>query len=399
MSARPDQRPATGAAISRHVPVEEKLKLWVRSGGRCAICNRYLLEDEFTAHAVNLAELAHNVGHKPTAGSPRGEDGLAVALRNLADNLLLLCGDHHRVVDSRLTRGEYSVEALREIKQRHEDRIEYLTGLGEDAETVVPRVVGAIRGGNVELSEETVRAAIRSHTTRYPRYGLGYGGAGIELDLRRLPPEGTEGYWAAAASQIRWVLDGPVRDGVRRGEIRHLSVFAIARMSLLALVGYHLDDKIPLELYQKQRDGDEGWRWDDSATPVDFELRRARRGDDLARAALVVSLSGTIAAEDLPDTVADDCPMWEIRPVGVPGNPDILRSFVSLENFASSYRDFLSRLEQEQPDASVVDVFPAVPVSAAITLGRAVMRDVHPALRLHERDSSGRFAPALELNR
>jgi hypothetical protein len=99
MSARPDQRPATGAAISRHVPVEEKLKLWVRSGGRCAICNRYLLEDEFTAHAVNLAELAHNVGHKPTAGSPRGEDGLAVALRNLADNLLLLCGDHHSVVD------------------------------------------------------------------------------------------------------------------------------------------------------------------------------------------------------------------------------------------------------------------------------------------------------------
>ncbi len=398
MSARPDQAPATAAAISRHVPVEEKLKLWVRSGGRCAICNRYLLEDEFTANPVNLSELAHNVGHKPTARSPRGDDELAVALRNLADNLLLLCGDHHRVIDSSLTRGEFTVEALHEIKRRHEDRIEYLTGLGEDAETVVLRVVGAIRGGNVELSEETVRAAIPSHTPRYPRYAIGYGGADIELDLRGLPSEGTDGYWVAAASQIRWVLDGPVRDGVRRGEIRHLSVFAIARMALLALVGYHLDDKIPLDLYQKHRDGDQGWRWDDTATPVDFELRRIRRGDDLARAALVVSFSGTIAIEELPDTVVG-CPVWEIRPVDVPGSPDILRSFASLENFASSYRDFLSRLEQDQPETSVVDVFPAVPVSAAITLGRALMRDVHPALRLHERDSSGRFVPALELNR
>jgi hypothetical protein len=188
----------SSGAAPRTITDAEKLKLWVRAGGRCEICNKYLLEDEFTQQPVSLAELAHNVGRQKSGGSPRGLADLSVKERNRAENLLLLCGDHHRVIDARVTRGEYTVDRLLEIKTRHEDRIAYLTELGEDAETVVFRVIGEIRGAAVELSRETVRRAVQT-SHRYPRYELAARGGDIELDLRQLPAEGSGDYWAEAA--------------------------------------------------------------------------------------------------------------------------------------------------------------------------------------------------------
>src|SRR3954447_6219392 len=117
---------------TRHIRVDERLKLWVRAGGRCQLCNRYLLENEYTGHALPLGELAHNVGWKPDAASPRGDYPLSVERRNRAENVLLLCGEDHRTIDARVTRGEFTVEALREIKRRQEDRIRYQTAMGED---------------------------------------------------------------------------------------------------------------------------------------------------------------------------------------------------------------------------------------------------------------------------
>ena len=124
---------------------------WVRSGGRCAICNTYLLEDDFTGQVFNFGEMAHNVGRKTTTQSPRGLDPLPVAERNRAENLLLLCEKHHKLVDNKLKLAEYTVVDLRRIKQTHEDRVKYLTGMGPDQQTTVLRVVGDIRTGAVRF--------------------------------------------------------------------------------------------------------------------------------------------------------------------------------------------------------------------------------------------------------
>jgi hypothetical protein len=91
----------TVEAAPKSIPEAEKIRLWTRAGGRCEICNKYLLEDEFTGHPASLADLAHNVGRQKKAGSPRGLADLPIEERNKAENLLLLCGDHHRVIDSK----------------------------------------------------------------------------------------------------------------------------------------------------------------------------------------------------------------------------------------------------------------------------------------------------------
>lgn len=383
---------------SKNVPTAEKLKLWVRSGGRCVLCNKYLLEDEFTQQPVNLGELAHNVGRKASPESPRGGHPLEIDKRNLAANLLLLCGDHHRVIDALVTRGDYTVEELHQLKRRHEARIKRLTAMDEDCETVVLRIVGTIRGAATEVSERNVRSAVVAKSGRYPHYGLNYRGADIEIDLRGIPNEGCADYWSSGQAIIDDAMQR-VADGVARGEIRHLSIFPLARIPLLAYAGYRLDDKVPTEIFQKQRGDSEDWGWDPTGEGISFKHDLLQQGTHPAHAALLLSLSGTINRDELPPEIRETFSLWSIGPDGGQPNRDIMRSALTLQRFARTYHDFLSTLEHEVPAARELSVFAAVPTTAAVTIGRGVMRDAQPVLRIYDRDQRGSYSFALEINR
>lgn len=389
--------PTSVTSISRHIPQDQQRLLWVRAGGRCELCNKYLLEDPSTIETLNLGELAHNVGHKNNARSPRGENPLPVERRNDADNILLLCGDDHHSIDDKINRGVYTVEFLRERKRIHEDRIRYLTGMGEDAETVVLRVIGDIRGAPVELSEQMAARAVLAAGRRYPRFGWGYGGADFEVDLRGLPSEGSPLFWQVGQGRIEEQLAGRLRDAVARDQVRHLSVFALARIPLLACVGAHLDDKVPTELFQKQRGGDEGWGWDPTAAPVTFAFERLREGNS-TQVAVLIGLSAPLSVEDLPGELAD-ATVWTITPREQAPSRDVLRASASLDNFARAYHDCLAEIEGARPKPVAVDVLPAVPATAAVTLGRGLMRGAQPAVRIYDRIRPDEpFEFALEIN-
>ena len=380
---------------STHIPEPEKIKLWVRAGGRCAFCNKYLLRDQLTVQPLNLAELAHNVGRKATAKSPRGLDPLPIAERNKAENLLLLCKDHHTLIDDGLKRGEYSVTYLDELKRAHEDRIEYLTDLDVDRETTVVRVIADIRGSAPDVSRETIRQAVLDQA-RYPRFPLAFGGQDLEIDLRHLPGEGTPEYWAAGKQRIDEALDHRLNEGIRRHQVRHLSIFPFARIPLLVYFGYQLDDKVPTTLYQKHRGTDEGWHWDETAPAVEFAHSTTRGGDDRSRVTVVLSLSGTVDLTELPAELADTT-VVTLAPRDETPNPNLVRSIASLSNFRTALQRLLGELEATHKGADI-HLVAAVPVTAAVACGRSIMRDAHPAVVVYDRQGSS-YGAALEINR
>jgi hypothetical protein len=59
-----------GRQRGRAIPDNVRLEVWVRCGGRCAICNRYLLDGGMTGRTLRLGELAHIVGRHNSALSP-----------------------------------------------------------------------------------------------------------------------------------------------------------------------------------------------------------------------------------------------------------------------------------------------------------------------------------------
>ncbi|MFD0546866.1 SAVED domain-containing protein [Streptomyces mexicanus] len=87
---------------------------------------------------------------------------------------------------------------------------------------------------------------------------------------------------------------------------------------------------------------------------------------------------------------------YEVSPVGTQAGPDILRCRASLQQMEETLRTLLARLEREAKSLRRLHVLPAVPVSAAIALGRAHHPQVHPQLVIYER-LAGSYMPTLEV--
>lgn len=373
---------------------EAKVKLWVRSGGRCAICNKYLLDLNYN---VNLAEMAHIVGWSKAKGSPRGNAPLELDLRNNVDNLMLLCADHHKIVDTASLLQEFTVERLIDHKEAHEQRIFQLTDITADDETVVLRMVGGIRGGASELSKETVRKTIFQSDGKYANFLNSFDRTGIDIDLNQLPePELTwDSYWEIGTKQIDDNMI-PLQQGIKNGHVRHLSVFAFSRIPLMIYLGHKLDDKTPVTLYQKHREGAESWLWSTSHRPESFEFEKLATGHE-ADVTLVVSLSGKVDLLNLPTETVSGKTIYEIRPVGTIPNRDILQNRESLENFKRTYHDLLSHLEATHQGCNCIYLIPSVPVSAVVSIGRGLMRHAHPEMLIYDR-SKKTYRPTIKIN-
>jgi hypothetical protein len=100
----------------------EKHILFMNSGGVCAFpgCPKKLVENPTKKDdAAIIGEIAHIVAD--SRQGPRGNDPLRKADRGKHPNLILLCREHHKIIDSQV--NTYSVAVLRQMKHDHETRV------------------------------------------------------------------------------------------------------------------------------------------------------------------------------------------------------------------------------------------------------------------------------------
>jgi hypothetical protein len=117
--------------------------IWGIFAGRCAICRKRLVHDETEGELSLLGEIAHIVGAKENAA--RGRADLAGG-RDDADNLMLVCRDHHKIIDDNET--AYPPERLRQIRADYLDWLEdqlavarrWNVGISQYAYLNVPRL-------------------------------------------------------------------------------------------------------------------------------------------------------------------------------------------------------------------------------------------------------------------
>jgi hypothetical protein len=113
--------------MTRTSILQKEIKaLCALSGGVCAFpgCGRSLVEPGTEDDdATFLGEIAHIVAD--SRQGPRGNLPLSDEDRDKHPNLVLLCGDHHKIIDSQPT--TYSVSVLRQMKLDHEERVRNAT--------------------------------------------------------------------------------------------------------------------------------------------------------------------------------------------------------------------------------------------------------------------------------
>ena len=372
--------------ISRNIPDKTRLMLAVAAGGRCefAGCNDYLFEHPLTLRSRVFGQNAHIIAY--SANGPRA--GVESAKEEIHDfsNLLLLCPKCHKQIDDEPER--FPVEVLRQYKRAHETRIRLVTGLGPDMRTEVIQLKANIGGQPVGIPAPHIYEAV---APRYPADAQG-----VVIDLTTLQTEEST-FYASADKVIRVRVEHLFAPGVEVKGSRHLSVFALAPIPVLVQFGAVLGNKVAADVYQRHRDT-EAWCWKSDGEPVEYDFRELQRGSSTGAVGLVLSLSGKIRLDQVPDRVRASATLYELTLKGQEPRPTYLRLRDDLARFATAYREALAIIRAAHSGLAQLYVFPAVPAPVAVVMGRELLPKVDPVLLVHDFDKVNGFQPRVKVN-
>lgn len=368
-----------------NIPFKVRQKLWGCAAGRCEYCNKPLWEDIVTKTQVSTAYIAHIVAEEPCG--PRGDDVLSEKLKHDFSNLMLLCDTHHRLIDKEDVAG-HSVERLREIKRKHEDRILIQTELSSDQQSHILHYAANIGRLNAVVTwEQSKEAMFPSH---YPAESRA-----IEINIKNSAFRDSEtDYWNIERQNLQRHFESKVQQ--RLGEdIHHLSVFAIAPQPLLVELGRLLSDVSAISVYQHQKEPEDNWMWSEEPLPINYQVTRPDKKTDVV--ALNLSLSATIDNTRITSVLGDDVSIWTVT-IDKPNN-DFLKSRTQLQAFRERFRKLLDEIKLEHGQHQIIHVFPAVPVSSAIEIGRVWMPKADLPLMLYDQNYKlGGFAEAFTID-
>ena len=344
-----------------------KRLIWVSAGGRCIVCNRYLVSDHLDDSAAvrQIGEVAHIAGK--SAAGPRGTSERPLAERDESANLILLCPNHHTEADTgRITDSQYTEEFLQARKASKESWVKFVTGLSSEQTTTVLRLSGDVRGSTCLIEPREAAEVTMRWAQRTPCYLPDPRGVGLTVDLSGVPEPGTMSYWKTCLRMLHQEVDR-LRESARAGQTTHVSVFAFTLIPLLVALGYALDDTIDTDIYSRHRSSD-SWHWDPQAAPVEF-VSRIPDTAGATEAVVMVNASGTIQPSELPDAV-QNLPCIVVEPSGnhIP-SPTTCASRATLDSFTATFRDLLAELERHKYIGRL-HLFLAAPIAVAVNIGR-----------------------------
>ncbi len=366
------------------------IKLWVQAGGRCEFngCNDYLLIDSLTLNKANYSNIGHIVAY--SKGGPRGDNPLPLARRNDIKNLMLLCTKHHKMIDDKGLEKAYPAELLNQYKSEHEKRIHLLTGMRPGNKTVIIRMMSKINGEPVQISLDQIKSAV------HPRYPVDE--EGIEIDFTSLPDDESVAYWDIGKQKITTALAKLYQTGLDIKPTEHISVFGLGPIPLLMFLGNQLSNKITTDFYQLHRDTQD-WTWKTDGEITRYKVKELFRGQDKTKIALVLSLSGAIAWESLPEEVRRDFTVYEISLKIHDPNTMFLKRREDLIAFGKIYQQTIAMMQKLHGNIKEVLLFPAIPAPIAIMCGRDLLKKVHPRMKVYDfNKQSGGFSHILTIN-
>ena len=290
------------------------------------------------------------------------------------DNVMLMCHDHHRLIDHEQV-SEHSVERLREMKKKHEDRIRMVAEI--DAAKVSVPVVYGVNIGKEAVSIPRRELALAMLPDNYPSENtvlLSHRDSSIydSMDM----------YWASEAAQLDQKYLEFLKPLVGKEDIDCVSVFALAPLPLLVKLGTKLTDLHKVKVYQKHREPDT-WQWQTLDRPNPMKITRPE--DTSKMPVLVFSLSATAIENRVKSRFGDDASIWVVTAENP--NNDILKSKDQLAEFRTLTRKVLDEINAASQEQSI-KVFMAMPAACAVELGRVWMPKADKQLVLFDKNNA-----------
>lgn len=350
----------------RSLSKADELLLMARSAGRCQFngCNKLLTRDELTRTDGRYGVFAHIVA--ASADGPRGDAVRSIELQADIENLMVLCADHHRLIDHERVE-EYTESVLLKFKKDHEDRIERVTALGPDMKTLLVIYQSKIGDRTPAIVDSEIVSAIRPH---YPAHGS------LHADTSGLSiKDGSSTGWSIAQEEVA-ELAQKLRRTLSKGATKHVSVFALAPIPHLFLLGQLIGDIATIDVFQRRREPP-GWLFDEpDVATLAFTHQCQVQNPNPELVVILVSISGKVElpSEEL-DAINADHAVYELQ-VTAPARVDLVRTRADIRAFRAAARDLLNELATKYGDTPIA-IFPAMPNSLAIELGRVWLPKAH----------------------
>jgi hypothetical protein len=368
------------------IPEQVKLRLWAKAAGRCQYegCNKPLWLDSLTKAEFNVAYLAHIIADKPDG--PRGHNVLSEKLKSDISNIMLMCDEHHRHIDKVDVAG-HPVNRLQKMKEKHEKRIELLTSIQEDMKSHIILYGANIGEHHAQVSwEKAVNAMIPCF---YPAENRA-----IELSLKNSSfQDSIDAYWLVERQHLKNQFFQYIKPRLASGDVQHFSVFGLAPIPLLIELGFLLSDIPKADVYQLHREPPD-WKW--QSRPDNFQFSITEPYSRHATVAINMSLSATIDDSRISHALKQSHSIWTIT-IDIPNN-DFLKSHDQLRKFRNCFRILLDRIKAEHGEEARIHLFPAIPVSIAVEIGRVWMPKADLPMTIYDQNRNlGGFIPTFDI--
>jgi hypothetical protein len=352
------------------LPKAVEYLLWASSGGICEFdgCEQRLVFED-AGKTVNIADKAHIISHSPEG--PRGEEkekhGMNEEEIDSANNLILLCKNHHKLVDA--NPEKYTVDVLYNMKRKHEQWVMERLARVKTSIAILHKTKGP-----------PVDKILLADKLNLKVLGL----APFQEDLDNI-------------SQIDWITVKKKNIEVYKEamELLHtyegtlFNVFPLSQIPLLIHLGNLITDTIPIQVFQYDRNTGNWVLYapdtkdlEDLGLTYDLKLRNSKT--------LTVSLavSSTIHHDDINAMIPiDDCDFLEIT-IREPGIDKVLYK-EDVDSVKNCFKSQVERLQQ-QHRYDEIHLFYAGPAGLAVELGRAINRKMWPEVHLYHYDYRSR---------
>ena len=346
--------------------------LWIAAGGRCQFegCNERLYKDDLTQIEFNGANIAHIVAASPNG--PRGNEK-SFDLSDNIENLMLLCPKHHKLIDGQPER--FSTETLKNMKRKQEQMVCRLLD-----SMLFPKCGCLLLESSIKGIRKVVLDPNEVTKTLYCEKLLSIQEKPIPLVLESCGEYNTSIYWNQLEEQLEYEFRFNVAPFFKYNPDAHLAVFPLAPIPLIAKLGELLSDKKEVHIFQRFRSPDE-WKWRKQGQSNRFILERVNNPEgNPKKGALVLSLTTEISINRVK-AICDAEKIYYIK--AEQQSVDCILSLDDLKAFWIIYQRACDLMKNEDRLDSV-DVFPAVPVSAAFEIGHRYMPGVYPILNIYD---------------
>lgn len=346
--------------------------LWAISAGRCEYkgCNKVLHMDILTKKKYNSAYIAHIVADKP--GGPRGDAIRSELLCDDISNLMLLCNEHHNLVDKVDIEG-HSESRLLAMKRQHEARIRRITDIAPNMSSEI-----ILYGANIGINNSPLSYQSACEALLHDYYPANDNA--IELRMKNVPfTDDSDAYWMMEEANLCEQFKLQIKPRLMQGNTNHYSVFALAPQPLLIKLGVLLNDLNDVKVYQKHREPST-WKWNIVSSNIEYIIHEPE--DKTKVPVLVFSLSATVTYDRIQKTLGDNTSIWKITLSGTPNN-DFLKTEALLSNFRRTIRYTFDKIKSHH-GCTELHIFPAMPVSASVELGRVWMPKVDMPMVIYD---------------